>query len=381
MKKIQFPGLNGVRFVAALLVIVDHTELFKSYLGFPTLWANSYSAYLGAFGVSIFFVLSGFLITYLLLEEQKIAPIQIKHFYLRRVLRIWPLYYLILVLGFFVIPHLVFFQVPNYATDMGDSLERLLLFAGLAANVAFVYLPTVPFANVLWSVAVEEQFYLFWPHVVKYKRTLLWLMMALLAGYMALKFYAGQIDRQFELLVIRTRFSAMIIGGIGAYLVFYHRSALGYLYRWVVQVGLLLVFGLMLTDTIDYGPFFWMQDELISLVVCGLILNIATNPRVLISLENRVFHYFGKLSYGLYVYHLFAVVLVLKGLPGLLPLKEWPVWISYPVTLGSILLLTTGISHFSYRYFESYFLKKKVKFSAVLSGDMVEAREMREPRD
>jgi peptidoglycan/LPS O-acetylase OafA/YrhL len=221
-------------------------------------------------------------------------------------------------------------------------------------------------------VAVEEQFYLFWPHVVKFKRMLLWLMVALLAGYMALKFNAGQIDRQFELLVIRTRFSAMIIGGIGAYLVFYYRSALGYLYHWAVQVGLLLVFGLMLTDTIEYGPFSWMQDELISLVVCGLILNIATNPRVLISLENRVFHYFGKLSYGLYVYHLFAVVLVLKGLATLLPLKEWSVWISYPVTLGSILLLTTGISHFSYTYFESYFLRKKVLFSKVLSGDMGE---------
>lgn len=79
MKKIQFPGLNGVRFIAALLVIIDHTELFKSYLGYPTLWANSYSAYLGAFGVSIFFVLSGFLITYLLLEEQQEGPIRIRH--------------------------------------------------------------------------------------------------------------------------------------------------------------------------------------------------------------------------------------------------------------------------------------------------------------
>jgi len=143
------------------LVIIDHTGLFKSYLGYPTLWANSYSAYLGAFGVSIFFVLSGFLITYLLLEEQQEAPIRIRHFYLRRILRIWPIYYLLVVLGFFVIPHLDFFQVPTYSSDMGDSLHRLLLFVGLAANVAFVYLPTVPFANVLWSVAVEEQFYLF----------------------------------------------------------------------------------------------------------------------------------------------------------------------------------------------------------------------------
>lgn len=375
MKKIQFPGLNGVRFVAAFLVIVDHTELFKSYFGYPTLWSNSYSAYLGAFGVSIFFVLSGFLITYLLLEEQQEAPIRIRHFYLRRILRIWPLYYLILVLGFFVIPHMDFFQVPIYSRDMGDSLPRLLLFLGLAANVAFVYLPTVPFANVLWSVAVEEQFYLFWPHVVRIKRKLLWIMLALLAGYLALKFYAGSLDRQFELLVIRTRFSAMIIGGIGAYLVFNQKGVIQFLHSRVLQVVLLVLFVCMGMDWIDFKSFTWIQDELISLVVCGLIINIATNPMSLLSLENRVFAYFGKLSYGLYVYHLFAVVLVLKGIPVVIDIQALPDWIGYPLTLGTILGLTTGISYLSYRYFESYFLRKKLRYSAVLSGDMVATRD------
>jgi peptidoglycan/LPS O-acetylase OafA/YrhL len=81
------------------------------------------------------------------------------------------------------------------------------------------------------------------------------------------------------------------------------------------------------------------------------------------------------------VYHLFAVVLVLKGLPGIIDLQALPNWIAYPLTLGMILILTTGISHLSYRYFERYFLRKKVRYSAVLSGDLVEAREMREPRD
>jgi peptidoglycan/LPS O-acetylase OafA/YrhL len=372
MKKIQFPGLNGVRFIAAFLVIVDHAELFKSYLGYPTLWANSYSAYLGAFGVSIFFVLSGFLITYLLLEEQQEAPIRIRHFYLRRILRIWPLYYLIVALGFFVIPHLDFFQVPIYSSDMGDSLHRLLLFVGLAANVAFVYLPTVPFANVLWSVAVEEQFYLFWPHVVRIKRYLLWIMFLLLGGYLALKFYAGSVDRQFELLVIRTRFSAMIIGGIGAYLVFHQKAVIQFLYHRGVQIALMVLFVCMGMDWIPYHSLAWMQDELISLVVCGLILNIATNPRPLISLENSVFAYLGKLSYGLYVYHLFVVVLVLKGMPVIVDLQSLPTWMGYSLTLGMILILTTGISHLSYRYFESYFLRKKVRYSVVLSGDVVE---------
>jgi peptidoglycan/LPS O-acetylase OafA/YrhL len=374
MKKVQFPGLNGLRFIAALLVILDHTELFKSYLGIPILWANSYSAYLGAFGVTIFFVLSGFLITYLLLEEQKIASIQIKHFYLRRMLRIWPLYYLIVLLGFFIIPHLDFFQVLKYSSDMGDSLDRFLLFIGLAANLAFVYLPTVPFANVLWSVAVEEQFYLFWPHVVRFKRSLLWIMLSLLLGYVALKFYAGSIDRQFELLVIRTRFSAMIIGGIGAYLVFFQKTIIQFIYHRGVQGCLLLLFVVMLVDGIDYKSISWIQDELISLVVCGLIINVATNPHTLVKLGNRAFRYLGKLSYGLYVYHLFAVVLVLKLLPKLLDLQQLSPWMAYPITLATILALTIGISHLSYRYFESYFLRKKLKYSIVLSGDLVEIK-------
>ena len=374
MKKIHFPGLNGVRFIAALLVIIDHTELFKSYLGMPTLWANSYSAYLGAFGVSIFFVLSGFLITYLLLEEQKEAPIQIKHFYIRRVLRIWPLYYLIVVLGFFIVPHIGFLQVPTYSAGMGDSLGRFLLFAGLSANVAFVYLPTVAFANILWSVAVEEQFYLIWPHVVKFKRTLLWIMLLLLVGYLALKFFAGEVDSKFEELVIRTRFSSMIIGGIGAYLLFHQSSILNFVYNRFLQLGLIGLFVLLLSNTLEFKSFAWIQDELISLVLCGLIINIASNRQSLVHLENPVFSYFGKLSYGLYVYHLFAVVLTLKLLPEFLPLKVLPIWVAYTLTLGSILLLTTGISHLSYVYFESYFLRKKARFSTVISGDLVKEK-------
>ena len=167
----------------------------------------------------------------------------------------------------------------------------------------------------------------------------------------------------------------MIIGGIGAYLVFTKHSLIKYAYARITQVTLFGLFVLLLLNYLDFKSIEFLQEELQSLVVCGLILNIATNPKSIVKLEYSVLNYFGKISYGLYVYHLFAVVLVLKGLPTLLPIKEWSPWISYPVTLGLILLLTTGISHLSYMYFESYFLKKKVKFSTVLSGDLVEARD------
>jgi peptidoglycan/LPS O-acetylase OafA/YrhL len=71
---------------------------------------------------------------------------------------------------------------------------------------------------------------------------------------------------------------------------------------------------------------------------------------------------------------LFAVVLVLKGLPAVIDLQALPTWIAYPLILGTILGLTTGISHLSYHYFESYFLRKKIRFSTILSGDLAKTK-------
>ena len=69
--KLYFPGLNGVRFIAVFIVMVDHLELFKSYFKLRPLWPENFSSHLGSFGVTIFFVLSGYLITYLLIKENK----------------------------------------------------------------------------------------------------------------------------------------------------------------------------------------------------------------------------------------------------------------------------------------------------------------------
>ena len=136
--KVYFPGLNALRFFAAFAVIVTHVELMKKYIGFQNSWvdiwpkltdnihtpiqgiiAGKFSWYqpfiaeAGPLGVTFFFVLSGFLITYLLFAEKKEkGDIKIRAFYARRVFRIWPLYYLIFVLGFFILPCFETFHVP-----------------------------------------------------------------------------------------------------------------------------------------------------------------------------------------------------------------------------------------------------------------------------
>src|ERR1043165_7686953 len=187
ISRIYFPGLNGVRFIAAFLVILDHLELFKSYFQIRSFWSEAFSSHLGQFGVTIFFVLSGYLITYLLLLEKKETGISIKRFYIRRILRIWPLYFIIMMLGFFVFPHFAFLDIPTYSPVGDNFLEKFLLFLFFLTNVAFVYFPGVPYANVLWSVAVEEQFYLIWPNVIKKARYVMTALFVCLLLYMFVK--------------------------------------------------------------------------------------------------------------------------------------------------------------------------------------------------
>ncbi len=112
--KIYFPGLNGLRFLAAISVVVVHLNQFKDYFGtaspifLPKFLLNGNDA------VTLFFVLSGFLITYLMfVEYQQTHDISVRSFYTRRILRIWPLYYFIVFIGFVGVPaiiHLIGFQ-------------------------------------------------------------------------------------------------------------------------------------------------------------------------------------------------------------------------------------------------------------------------------
>ena len=110
---VYLPGLNALRFFAAFLVIVTHIELLKGQLGFSNSWKFLEQFNLGGLGVYFFFVLSGFLITYLLIhEKEKTGTIKIKAFYIRRLLRIWPLYYFITLLAFFILPNFEMMLVP-----------------------------------------------------------------------------------------------------------------------------------------------------------------------------------------------------------------------------------------------------------------------------
>jgi peptidoglycan/LPS O-acetylase OafA/YrhL len=373
-REIYFPSLNGIRFIAALLVIIDHVELFKMYLHIPAFWGRMYSAYLGSFGVTIFFTLSGFLITYLLIEERDITgDTNIRDFYIRRILRIWPLYYLIVLLSFFVIPYFKLFDVPEYGfgADIRNQFwKKYLCFIFFMPNYAFIYLETVPYAKILWSVGVEEQFYLGWPlFVKKSNKNVLMTAIIGLCLYLLLKFVIsyGRLPladpSKLGALLTSTRFSCMLIGAISACIV--RNGLFKFLYTKWLQLTALIIFFILLVVVTNLP----LLNEIISVVVALLIINMAVNKQTIISLENRFFSYLGKISYGLYVYHSIIVVVIIKLLLPLLSYLNYWVW-SFLVFI-TVLGCTVLVSGVSYHYFEKWFLKRKKKFSIIKSGDQV----------
>lgn len=369
-QKIYFPNLNGLRFIAAFLVIIHHIEQIKSISKFDNYLSIPFVGIIGKLGVILFFVLSGFLITYLLLvEEHSFKKISIRKFYIRRILRIWPLYLLIIFLAFFILPNIDIFTWPGFGRDIiySNLLFKLFLYVIFFPNLVISLLGVVPYASHTWSIGTEEQYYLVWPVILQhFKKHRLLLMLIIIVFY--LTFQKFLTTHYSEILpfknVIRafwSRFNidCMAIGGIYAILLFEKNKFYKLLqnntlfYLTIILVIVLLIKGV-------YIPY--IHYEFYSILFGIIIFNFATNDKIKISLENRILNYLGNISYGLYMYHPIGIVLALTITTSI---NFTTNWLLYPLSF----ILTTTIAGLSYKYFESFFLKFKNKFSNIISGN------------
>lgn len=374
-KQVYFKGLNGLRFFAALAVIITHIELIKGAFGMKNVWKNPIIFNLGGLGVYFFFVLSGFLITYLLLaEKSQFNHINIKSFYLRRVLRIWPLYYLVLILGFFILPHFDYFKIPYLEKSFSDNFtQNLILYILILPNLAFSIFPAVPNIGQAWSIGVEEQFYIVWPWIISKSKNILKTLVVIIIVLIVIKFIILIIGffyktsawyEPLKLFVAMSKFECMAIGGIGAYLVFTKHNLLNKISH---SSNLLLsIIGIPLL--IFYTPNL-IQDGIhiiYSILFLIIIIHVSSNQKFQF-LENRLFNYLGKISYGLYMYHFMIIPLVLSIYKKSLANYEG----SYGnvIIYGLTICLTVFISALSYHFFENYFIKLKSKYTFVKSKD------------
>lgn len=388
--KVYFPGLNGLRFFAAFAVVITHIELVKHFQGYPTFWIENTSNELtltnvlqkfafaaGGLGVYFFFVLSGFLITYLLLvEKQKTGTVAVKKFYWRRVLRIWPLYYLIVILGFFVIPYFTTGGLNFSNRELNENYGlNLFLYLIIFPNIAHSMFNPVPLISQTWSIGVEEQFYIIWPLLAKKAKNIFKALIAVfivMIGIKVILLLLFKLGFGSKTLMIIKKFFAMskiecmTIGGMGAYLLFKHQEK----FKKIVYHPIVLPLSIIgIPVLILFTPAF-LQDGIhlvYSFLFLFIIANVSGNPNSFLKLENKVYQFLGKISYSIYMYHFMlipAVFFMFKKI-GLTPSNE-------PLTQLIIYISVTGltvlVSWLSFTYFEGWFLKLKSKYTIVKSG-------------
>lgn len=365
-KPIFLNGLNGIRTIAAFGVLISHINLTLMSFNIENVslfgrneLGKSKSWVLGEHGVTMFFVLSGFLITFLLLKEyQKTNTIKIKKFYVRRLLRIWPLYYVYLIL-------VAFSLFSSMSFD-----HRWFYYLTFFANIPFILEQSLPAMYHLWSISVEEQFYLFWPviflfSIKKHFLKITLLIIFILAFYRIYIWYVAPFSLP-ALISVVNRFDCMLLGGLGAYLFFNKSKIIKLIDNKITQTIVWLIILAMALNV------FWFLNSIIEIFVISavtlfLIIGQINVKNRLINLETPIVSYLGKLSFGIYVYHPLIIHLysnVLKFNPNNTFLNE----IGFTVLIFvSIITTTILISHISYFYFEMKFLKLKGKFSIIKS--------------
>jgi len=364
-------GLNTLRFVAATLVLIGHARHHLLMMGIPYMQDIPLFAQ-GGKAVNFFFTLSGFLLCYLTLTElSKHGKMNFRYFYIRRILRILPLYYLVLFASFFV--HILIIPRVTGESLLGfPPLKGLLLCVFMLPNlVSKIWTDTVGSVNILWSIGVEEQFYLFFPLIIwlithsKNKiRTVLLLYIGYFIFYWVVTLNYLDLPRLLIGFIRTLRFHFMLIGMLFALMLHpYSRQNDNFerlinnfwLQAIILALGLIALFypiGLhKILRSVYSGVFF-------AFVIA--ITSCSTKKRWF-ALEIKPFVYFGVLSYGIYLMHPLVSYILRFGIPKVDFLNtlvhQFPAL--YILTL---LMLTIWISHLSYRYYEMYFLKFKNKF-------------------
>lgn len=380
--KIVFKGLDSLRFFGAISVVIGHIELSRKDFGFENVMHLPYFHYTsGHIGVILFFVLSGFLITYLLLEEkQRTATIAFKKFFIRRALRIWPIYYLMVFFAFFGLPALLP-DYPGRALAFGEnSGAALMLFLLLIPNFTVFGTGAVPGAYHLGTIGVEEQFYWIWPLLVRWFRNAFLFLVLVFIGITLLpktidfvKIRVTQPGDEWRNLLDKTveflayfKINCMAIGGMWAFALHKGKQQILKLamHPVVEVVAWIAGFGSWIAG-VHFSSF---TDEYYGLIFGVIILNAAANSKPVLNLDIPFLRYLGKISYGIYVFHWVLIIITLyfirtySNLAG----SGWEIQslVIYPIVLG----LTWLISHLSYYYYEQYFLRLKDKFAIVKSG-------------
>lgn len=371
-----FERIDVIRFVAAIMVVIYH-----AYQGWVSKWhylkvmtidgdqqnLNTIGKWIhtalmnGGYGVEIFFIISGFLITYLLLKEKEMnnGKVNFLKFYARRTLRIWPLYYIVILLAPFIIKFVQQPYEPNYMANIFfynnfDTMQ----------NHYWVF----PLAH-FWSLCIEEHFYLLWPFIIAFvpNKYLIRVFAGLVFGSIVYRAYLfTNVTEPWYPLFLSTfsRFDALVAGAATAYWHFSRPINLSISRVTRLFIYLVFIIAVCNDSLIVWDSFFaaCFKKYFYMAVVLFAILNFLFNDKPMFEfMNNKVFRYFGKVSFGLYVYGLIVLEIVIKRI--MEPYGINNLYLYWLLILAGTIL----VAIISYELFEKQILKFKKKFEVVRS--------------
>jgi len=360
--KIFLPGLNGLRAIAAISVVISHINGHLDLFGFPKF---NYLD-LANFGVTIFFTISGFLITYLLFKEkEKCKTVSYKKFYMRRILRIWPLYY------FYLLLILLICGYKNVGTTY-------LLYLGIIPNianaiVAYTSLLTIPTSLALflighyWSLGTEEQFYAFYPFIVNKVKNIFYFLISFPIIFLGIKAAATFLDfpNYISYFLHYSRFGCLCLGGLGAYIYLY-KGGVKMLFSSKLKVYIeFFCWGILLLVSLNKFHIASIIDHEIISCITVVIIYSQIFGKPFFNLENKLFDFLGKISYGIYVYNPLVIYLTSLIFKKIFNLKTS--FFSYIAIYSIVLFFNILIAYISYNTLEKYFLKMKSNFTVIKS--------------
>jgi peptidoglycan/LPS O-acetylase OafA/YrhL len=305
--------------------------------------------------VDFFFILSGFLIIYLLLiEKSSSGTISMKKFYIRRVLRIFPLYYLIILIAYF------------FLQEASDNIEwnKLLYFAGnfwMIAKNSW----TISGLNPLWSISIEEHFYLFIPALMLLIPTkyLKYLFIAIIVGSIVFRIYSTEtIDNNWMTIYMHT-FSQIDLMAIGGLLAIYHfNNEIKFNIPIISLISIVFALFILMSmvDSKDFSTVYFASIKkylfTIPLLLVLILFVFNTNPILDGIKNNSILNYLGKISYGIYMYNAIIIDLLEKC-----DCLQKCYFIKFFLDVS----LTLIAAIVSYEIFEKQFIKLKNRFQVV----------------
>ncbi len=368
-ERVSFPRLDALRalcFFSVFLFHSFHTER-QDLLTSPTRhFVKGFLVASGDLGVNVFFVLSGFLITFLLIRERELGGnIHVGHFWLRRLLRIWPLYFACVAFGFLLFPWFksMMGQLPN---EQADAWYYIFF----AANFDMLRngLPDASTLAVLWSVGVEEQFYLVWPILLFALPTRVYpvLIACIIAASAVFNSFAR--DNLTILLHTISCMGDLAMGALGAWFLSHQRVAvfLRGIPTWpviLVHSTLLVLFFVRVPLVIHGVPEGVLRLTIALAAVLVLLCQSQWTGKVFMLPARGPLNYLGRISFGLYCLHPIGILVAVH----LMRVYEcdhrlWQVMLLQP----AIALLTTiGLAALSFHFYESPFLRLKSRFAKV----------------